>query len=111
MGGTLKEIRTLTDQPKFGDADWTVSLAIQFAQIRNVDKKLRSLEPPPEMFYIHIALLSATANFVASTEHMTVGIDEFNPDEIAKAVDFMQRGNEMLDFATELIEEYTASLE
>lgn len=110
MGEALQDLGQLLQNPKPGNDDWTVGVALQVTLIRSTHEELLEMDVPTEMTEVHAAVLDATADCNTSMDYLVSGIDNLNTNEIEMASTYMVQCSEKLPKAASLMEEYVTNL-
>lgn len=108
IGDSLTSLGTLLMDPNIGDDSWTIAVVANILVIQETHKELMEMEVPPEVVEIHAAVLDTTGDFSKSMDYVITGIDNMNAEDLEKAISLMNSGNEKIQKATKMLEEYMA---
>ena len=93
--------------PLIGDDEWTLNVAVQLVTIQALYDEAIEINPPSSMTNIHYKYVQAMKHFESATQLIAQGIDELDANLINQATAEMNLGGQLIDEATELIEEFT----
>jgi len=103
----MSELGSLMSNPQIGNDDWTLKVAAQLATIRVLYDEAMEIEPPSSMTDIHYKYVQAMKHYETATHLIAQGIDELDADLINQAVAELETGNQLINEATELTQEFT----
>ena len=103
----LYELSALMSNPLIGDDEWTLNVAVQLVTIQALYDEAIEINPPSSMTNIHYKYVQAMKHFESATQLIAQGIDELDANLINQATAEMNLGGQLIDEATELIEEFT----
>ena len=91
------------------DDEWTFDVATQLAKIRLVYNEAMAMSPPSSMTEIHSKYTQGLEHYNTMTELLAQGIDELDADLIEQATTEMYIGQDYIDEATDLMNDFTES--
>jgi len=104
LSDALGALGELTRNPRMGDNQWTISLAIQISAIHQIHYKLSTMNVPPELADVHAAILSATADCDHATEHLATGIDNLSVPDMETASTLITNCGEKMKIPLEMLQ-------
>jgi hypothetical protein len=107
LSETFTELAGLMANPQLGDDEWTLNVATQLAIIRLLYDEAIEVTPPSSMANIHQKYVQAMSHYEAATHLIAQGIDELDPSLIDQATEELLRGGQLINEATQLIDEFT----
>lgn len=96
MGNALIELGPLMQQPRIGQDDWTIPVAVRFATIQAAHDNLTGTKPPASVEEFHAALINATADCSAATKQFARGVDNLDETMLASAGELIRSCNNKL---------------
>lgn len=109
VGEAFGEFSNLMSEPKLGDDEWTIRVAVQLVTIKALYDEAMEIDPPSSMAAIHYKYVQAMNHYDTATDLIVKGIDTLNSDLINDAVDEINLGNQLIREATRLTNEFVAS--
>lgn len=106
VGKALTNLSSLLQNPKYGNDEWTLQVAVQLTTIRLVYDEAMALEPPSSMVEIHLKYTQGMKAYNDMTYLFSRGVDELDPNLIDQAVTKMETGIQLINEATELVLEF-----
>lgn len=85
------------------DDTWRTEMASALVMLRDCNSRVRQLDPPPAYQASYEHLLDAADHFDAAVTYMVDGIDEMDPDLIAKSSEHMSEGADCMGLATDAL--------
>jgi hypothetical protein len=104
MSDSFNQLAVLMNNPQFGDVDWTINVAAQFAVWHVSYDEALALSPPPAFADMHTLFVNAMRLYSEASTDAATGIDALDVDLINQAVDKMDEASFLLDLASEEID-------
>lgn len=90
LGNASTELAPLMQQPRIGQDDWTIPVAVRFARIQAAHDNLAGTKPPAEAEVFHAALIDATADCSAATKQFGRGVDTLDREMLNSAGELLR---------------------
>jgi len=106
----LTRMSELCSRPDMSSAAWKAQLAEQVAIIQKARQDVMSIKQvPPAMTQAHAHLLVGVSDFGTSMTLLTQGVSNQDVAEIRLAETFLEQGNQEVNEAARLLNEYVAA--
>jgi len=106
VGSAINQIGVLSQNPLFGNDDWTLKMGAQLAIIQSEYTTAKAMTLPNSLKSIHSKYLEGLSHYNSMTSLLAKGIDNSNSDLISKAADEMAKGSACVIEAVALIDEF-----
>lgn len=106
VSNAMLTLSDLMANPQFGNDEWTINVAIELVTIRLLYYEALEIDPPSSMAHIHYKYVQAMEHYETSTYLIAQGIDELDANLINLATAEIMTGNQLLNEATTLTEEF-----
>lgn len=100
MAQSMSQLSNLMLEPRFGQTEWTVDVAAQFATWTASYRDAQALTPPESLRETHDLFLASLAQYDRAGEEMARAIDAGDPDAIYAALDIAIDANALMEQAT-----------
>ena len=107
VSDAMYNLSDLMENPQIGDDEWTFEVAVEIATIRLLYDEAMDIDPPSSMSNIHNKYVQAMHHLDKASGYLTQGIDELDPDLINQSIEELIISGQLLDEATQLIDEFT----
>jgi len=101
------ELSELMANPRMGDDEWTINVAVQLATIRVLYEEAMEIDPPASMAHIHYKYVQGMKHYETATHLIAKGLDELDTNLIDQATTEIYAGAQFVNEATELTNEFT----
>jgi endonuclease YncB( thermonuclease family) len=105
LSDSLGRFSELALDPKIGDQDWTIGIAVELAVWRSTYQEAQALPVPPAFTEIHAAYLEALSYLDSASYDIVTGLDTFDPQLLAQANANIVLGNERITEVRRLVDE------
>ena len=105
----FSELGALMSEPQIGNDEWTIDVAVQLVTIQTLYDEAMEMEPPSSMADIHYKYVQAMQHYDTAVDLVIEGIDALDADLINQATAEIETGNQFLNEATRLVEEFIAT--
>lgn len=103
MASSMDRFTGLISSPQIGESSWTVQVAAELVTWDTKYRELQSLSPPPAYVAVHNKTLQAMQQLTSAADDIAVGIDTIDADRLNMATAKIERGNELLGEASDLM--------
>jgi len=99
----------LTEDFQIGNDEWTLDVAVQLAILRAAYDEAVALNPPSSLAHIHSKYIEGLSHINNATYLIAEGLDNLDSDKINQATAELVIGNKLINEATALLNEFSAS--
>lgn len=101
MSDSLGTFSELSQNPQFGDDDWTLNVAAQLAVWRVSYDNANAIVPPPTFVDLHSLLLESLRLYSEASYDIATGLDNFNVAAMEAGANKMLMASDYLDQAND----------
>lgn len=109
MGQSFRRFAELTQQPRFGENDWTIAVSVEFVTWDLQYAEAQELTPPSAFAEMHAVFLSALEKYTLASDAYIFGLDNFDLPSLENGLALLGEGTALIGDANQMLTEIVAA--
>lgn len=105
MSASLNRFAGLSQNPRIGDDDWTISVAAELATWKVTYQAAQQMDVPPAFADVHAVYLERLGYIASAGDDIATGLDTFDVTLLNQAAASLTLGTERITEANRLLTE------